>query len=79
MQIKTIPVGQIETNCYIVTNENTRECVVIDPGDESNAILNYIEDNRLKCTAILITHGHPDHTMAAHAVADETGAPLYMN
>ena len=79
MLIKTLPVGQLETNCYIVTNENTRECVVIDPGDESNAILNYIEDNSLKCTAILITHGHPDHTMAAHAVADETGAPLYMN
>ncbi len=79
MLIKTLPVGQIETNCYIVTNEDTLECVVIDPGDESNVILNYIEDNRLKCTAVLITHGHPDHTMAAHAVADETGAPLYMN
>ena len=38
MLIKTIPVGQLETNCYVVTNEATLECVVIDPGDESNAI-----------------------------------------
>ena len=43
MLIKTLTVGQIETNCYVVTNEKTLECVVIDPGDESNTILNYIE------------------------------------
>jgi glyoxylase-like metal-dependent hydrolase (beta-lactamase superfamily II) len=70
MLVKTIPVGHLETNCYIVTNENTLECVVIDPGDESNAILDYLEDNRLKCTAILITHGHYDHTGAADTVAE---------
>ena len=34
MLIKTIPVGQLETNCYVVTNEDTLESVVIDPGDE---------------------------------------------
>ena len=42
MLIKTLPVGQLETNCYVVTNESTLECVVIDPGDESNTILDYI-------------------------------------
>ena len=79
MLIKTIPVGHLETNCYIVTNEETLDCVVIDPGDESNTILDYIEDNRLKCKAILITHGHYDHTGAADTVAEETGARVYMN
>ncbi len=79
MLIKTIPVGQIEANCYIVTNEKTLECVVIDPGDESNTILNYLEDNKLKCQAILLTHGHFDHTGAALAVSEETGAPIYIN
>ena len=58
MLVKTLPVGQLETNCYIVSNENTLECVVIDPGDEANTILNYLEDNKLKCVAILLTHGH---------------------
>ncbi len=79
MLIKTIPVGQLETNCYVVTNENTLECVVIDPGDESNTIMDYLELNHLMCRAILLTHGHYDHVGAADAVSEETGAPVYMN
>ena len=79
MLIKTIPVGQLEENCYIVTNEKALECVVIDPGDESNTILDYLEDNSLKCRAIMITHGHYDHVGAVDAIAEETGATVYMN
>ena len=79
MLIKTLPVGQLETNCYVVTDENTLDCAVIDPGDESNTILDYLEDNHLRCRAILLTHGHYDHVGAVEAVAEETGAPVYMN
>ena len=79
MLVKTLPVGQLETNCYIVSNENTLECVVIDPGDDSNRILDYLEDNKLKCVAILLTHGHFDHVGAVDAVAEETGATVYMH
>lgn len=79
MLIKTLPVGQFETNCYIVTDENTLDCVVIDPGDESNTIMDYLEANRLQCRAIMLTHGHFDHTGAVAAVMEQTGAPVYMN
>ena len=79
MLVKTRPVGQLETNCYIVMNENTLECVVIDPGDEANTILDYLEDRKLKCVAILLTHGHFDHVGAVDAVAEETGATVYMH
>lgn len=79
MLIKTLPVGQFETNCYIITNEKTLECVIIDPGDESNTIMDYLEENRLKCRAIMLTHGHMDHTGAVNAVSEETGAPVYMH
>ena len=79
MLIKCLPVGQIETNCYIVTDEDTLDCAVIDPGDESNAILDYIEGNHLKPKYIFLTHGHCDHTMAVPAVHEETGAPVCMN
>ena len=79
MLIKTLPVGQLETNCYVVTNEATLESVVIDPGDESNAILDYLEDNRLRCVAILLTHGHYDHVGAVEGVQEETGAAVYMH
>ena len=78
MLIKTLPVGQLETNCYVVSNEDTLGCVVIDPGDESNRILDYLEDNHLKCEAIFLTHGHYDHTGAVEAVMEETGAPVYI-
>lgn len=79
MLIKTIPVGQLETNCYVVTDEQSLLCAVIDPGDESNTILDYLESNRLQCRAVLLTHGHYDHVGAVDAVAQETGAAVYMN
>ena len=70
MLIKTLPVGDLETNCYVVTNEKTLECVVIDPGDESNTILDYLESNHLTCKAIFLTHGHYDHVGAVEAVQE---------
>ncbi len=79
MLIKTFAVGQIETNCYIVTDEKTLKCAVIDPGDESNVLLDYIESNKLKAEAILLTHGHFDHRLAVFAVSEETGAPVWIH
>ena len=79
MLIKCLTVGQIETNCYIVTDEDTLECAIIDPGDESNTILNYIEENCLKPKYIFLTHGHFDHTTAVNAVYKETHAAVCMN
>lgn len=79
MNIKTIPVGQLETNCYVVVNEETLACVVIDPGDESNTIMDYIESNRLNCEAILLTHGHFDHVGAVNEILEQTGCALYIN
>lgn len=79
MLIKTLPVGQLETNCYIVTDEKTLRCAVIDPGDESNMILDYLEANKLQAEAIFLTHGHFDHRLAVYAVQDETGSPVFIN
>lgn len=79
MLIKTIPVGQLETNCYVVTDENTLDCVLIDPGDETNTILDYTESNKLKVRAILLTHGHYDHVGAVTEIMNETGCQLYIN
>ena len=78
MLIKTLTVGHLDTNCYVVTNEQTKECVVIDPGAEGNTVMDYIEHNGLSCRAILLTHGHFDHTGAVDAVREETGATVYM-
>lgn len=79
MNIKTLPVGQLETNCYVVINEESLECVVVDPGDESNTILDYIESSKLSCKAIMLTHGHYDHVGAVKEVMEQTGCELYIN
>ena len=79
MLIKTLPVGMLETNCYIVTDENNRKCAIIDPGADSNTILDYIESNNLFPVAIFLTHGHYDHHMALNAVMEATGAPVYVH
>lgn len=79
MLIKTLTVGHLATNCYVVTDEDSLLCAVIDPGDESGTILDYLEDNKLQCKAILLTHGHFDHVGAVAAVMEETGAELYMH
>lgn len=79
MLIKCFPVGNLETNCYVVADEGTLTAAVIDPGDESNLILDYIESMRLKVAAVFLTHGHFDHTGAADTVHEETGATVWIN
>ena len=79
MLIKCFTVGSYETNCYIVSDEETLECAVIDPGADGSTILNYLEEARLTCRLILLTHGHFDHTGAVGTLMEETGAPLHMH
>ncbi|OGC23942.1 hypothetical protein A2291_05505 [candidate division WOR-1 bacterium RIFOXYB2_FULL_42_35] len=62
MQIKTIKVGYLRTNCYILSDEQTHDAVVIDPGDEADLILPELAG--LKVHYIIITHGHYDHVGA---------------
>lgn len=79
MLIKTLTLGILETNCYVVSDEKTLDCAVIDPGADASTILDYLEANRLKCACILLTHGHFDHTGAVEDVMRETGAPVFLS
>ena len=79
MLIKTLPVGQLETNCYVVTDEKTLKCAIIDPGADANTILDYIESNKLHPEKIFLTHGHFDHHMALDRVYAATGAEVWIN
>lgn len=78
MLIKTLPVGQLETNCYIVTDEATLECAIIDPGAESNTILDYIEAHNLTPRVVFLTHGHFDHIMAVPEVCEQAQIGAYI-
>ena len=77
MLIKTLPVGHLETNCYIVTDEASLKCAIIDPGADGNVILDYIEANNLTPEAVFLTHGHFDHHMALQTCLEETFVPGY--
>lgn len=79
MLVKQLPVGPIQTNCYIAGCEKTKEGVVIDPGDEADRILAVVKELGLTIKYILNTHAHFDHVMANKALVEATGAPLALH
>ena len=76
MDIKTIQVGALGVNCYIVSCSETKECIIIDPGDEADLILNFIKKEELNVKAIVNTHGHADHIGANSILKKYTLAPV---
>jgi glyoxylase-like metal-dependent hydrolase (beta-lactamase superfamily II) len=74
-----LPVGPLQCNCSIFGDEETREAMVVDPGDEISRILEILARHGLKVTAIVITHAHIDHIGGAQKLKLATGAPVYMN
>jgi hydroxyacylglutathione hydrolase len=74
-----LPVGLLQCNCSIFGDEQTREAIVIDPGDEVERIISELEKRALKVFSIVITHAHIDHVAGAHKLRALTGAPVYMN
>lgn len=76
---ETLPVGPLQCNCSIFGDEQSREAIVVDPGDEIGKITAILDRHQLKVTAIVITHGHIDHVAAAAKLRALTGAPVYLN
>lgn len=90
MIIRTLEVGMLQTNCYLVVSDRAREAAdggcpfasgrrpaaIIDPGDDSDLILDALDELDATVGMILLTHFHFDHIMAAPELLRETGAPL---
>jgi glyoxylase-like metal-dependent hydrolase (beta-lactamase superfamily II) len=70
-------VGNMGTNCYIMVNHDTEECVIFDPGDEASRLKQDIEQAGFKPKAIILTHGHFDHIGGVKELKDAYGIPLY--
>ncbi|WP_228353508.1 MBL fold metallo-hydrolase [Variimorphobacter saccharofermentans] len=77
MNMKVLVLGMVRTNCYIISNSTTKEAIVFDPGDNAKRIEEQLKANDLVCKAILLTHGHFDHIMAAKELSELTKAPIY--
>ncbi len=76
---EVLPVGPLQCNCSVFGDEQTREAMVIDPGDEIESILDILQRHNLKVKTIVITHAHIDHIGGAQKLKMATGAPVYMN
>ena len=77
IRIKTLVVGMVGTNCYLVYDHETKRAAVIDPGDGAGQIANMAVSLGLKPEAILLTHGHFDHIMAAKELKETWNVPIY--
>lgn len=79
LEILTLPNGQFEENCYLLTAAGSRAAVIVDPGEEEELFLDQLAQRDLVLEAIWLTHGHVDHVMGVRRLKAETGAPVYLH
>lgn len=70
-------VGTMQTNCYLLTNTETKETLIVDPGDSGDRIAAYCLQEKLRPVAILLSHGHFDHISGVKAIQDAFRLPVY--
>ena len=78
LQIKTLTLGQYETNCYILYSEASSDCIVIDPGYEPERVLEAVNSLNRHLQAILLTHGHFDHVGGVREIFAQTDCDIYL-
>ena len=79
MFVETLAVGPLQVNCHVVACPETRQAMVIDPGDEVPKILNVLHENNLQLTAIVNTHAHFDHVGGNKSLHEATKAPIMIH
>lgn len=79
MDVDIIPVGPIQTNCYLVTCRQTHEAMLVDPGWNDDAIQAAIDRRGARVKVVVNTHTHWDHIGGNARYVESTGAPLLMH
>ena len=79
LKVLTIPTAPIEENCYIAYDEESKEALVIDPGNEGEKILSLLKGEDLKVQTILLTHGHWDHIGAVEELRRKLEVPVQIH
>ncbi len=78
-EVITLTNGMFAQNCYVLADRERGEAALIDPGEESGVFLARLAHERLKLTAIWLTHAHLDHMLGVHAVKEASGAPIWLH
>ncbi|MFC4602748.1 MBL fold metallo-hydrolase [Rhodococcus kronopolitis] len=80
MLVTGFPAGAFQTNCYILAQDDATECVVVDPGQEATEpLVEFLDKTGLTPTAVLLTHGHLDHTWSVAPVCAKYSIPAYIH
>ena len=79
LKVHAMALGAYQTNCYIIHDDASTSCCVIDPGYTPEVVLDYLEKQQLSVDAILLTHGHFDHVGAVEALVKATGCSLWIS
>ncbi|MCS7207633.1 MAG: MBL fold metallo-hydrolase [Dehalococcoidia bacterium] len=79
MQVRILVVGPFATNCYLVSDEESKEALIIDPGGEAQRIVEEVRRLGLQPRLMVSTHGHIDHVAAAAAVKEALGVPYALH
>ncbi len=74
IELRVMPVGEYQTNCYLLVDNELGEGILVDPGDEAQKILDWIGNTNV--TRLLLTHGHSDHVGALYAVKQSLGVEV---
>lgn len=77
MKVKTMMLGILQTNVYVVYDEESKDAVVVDPAGDEDRIIRFIEENNLRLMGILVTHGHFDHIGVVDPIRDRYGVPVF--
>ena len=80
MELFTFPLGQLETNCYVLADEKTHRCAIVDPGDDGDAVAQWLSGKGLTPAYIFLTHGHSHPVRALAALrAAYRDLPAYVH
>ncbi|WP_072801934.1 MBL fold metallo-hydrolase [Rhodococcoides yunnanense] len=80
MLVTGFPAGMFQTNCYILAHDGAQECVVVDPGqDAAEPLIEFLNSSNITPVAVLLTHGHLDHTWSVEPVCTKFGIPAYIH
>lgn len=77
--VHTLCLGDLQTNCYVIQDRQSSCCCLVDPADNADQILAYLNKAGLRLNAILLTHGHFDHVGAVRDIAADTDCKVYIH
>ncbi|WP_288301620.1 MBL fold metallo-hydrolase [uncultured Veillonella sp.] len=79
MKLYRMPLGMLGTNCYIVVDEQSNQCLVVDPGSDGEHVVEVLQEKKLNPLGVVLTHGHSDHIGGIQPIVDTYHCPIYVH